>query len=530
MIRLKCENTIPAKSFAILDFYNEVNSYTLANGSQATDEGDGLTGIPVAGHTLTATDYVRIVGTTNYDGEHPIYSATAGKIVIEKMYVSEIFTGTEKVYKRVNSWDESSQSFVANKPNEDNLPFSRVAIIPKAISVNKPGLGYTGGIHTVEKTGTVVKGTKVGTKAGNWQAQRHTDSSFHVIEVIDNDLVVRPSARDERIAKVFIGSHAIDEDDWARARLWGLNKQGDVLRGDAVALTPVYCIALDDSGNVYLGTYRGITGWWEGGGPSTPSSYDRNVWKMDKYFKPVWQYLRNTTSVTDITVLDSHPYIIAGTEAMKMKSDGTGILQVYHNDENGFYCIAVDGDGFVYCGGEKVVQWVVVTSFWKFSNAGVLQCSYNTGGIVKGVGVDADGNIHLASNETDEDEFDATVHKLNSDCSQIIWTYNTHAKKLFKLRVDEEGNVYVAIERVQVGGVWRNIVKLNSNGEEEWVYDTGGLDVFDIDVDDNGIVYAAGTWNNYASVWVLDKNGNLLWKFDPGGNSVYSSFSIAVTP
>ena len=65
----------------------------------AVNKGGGKVGIPCTAHGLTSSDYIRLCGTLNYDGEYAV-DATSGtnEIVITATYVAEKFTGSELIY------------------------------------------------------------------------------------------------------------------------------------------------------------------------------------------------------------------------------------------------------------------------------------------------------------------------------------------------------------------------------------------------------------------------------------------------
>lgn len=65
----------------------------------AVDKGAGLVGLPSTGHGFVAGQVVRIIGTTNYDGENFTLDATTSvnELVITATYVAETFAGTETV-------------------------------------------------------------------------------------------------------------------------------------------------------------------------------------------------------------------------------------------------------------------------------------------------------------------------------------------------------------------------------------------------------------------------------------------------
>lgn len=79
--------------------HSSVGSTTTLDAGPAVDNGGGLVGIPSTGHGFTGGQIVRIIGTTNYDGENLTLdgSTSANELVITATYVAETFAGTETV-------------------------------------------------------------------------------------------------------------------------------------------------------------------------------------------------------------------------------------------------------------------------------------------------------------------------------------------------------------------------------------------------------------------------------------------------
>ena len=80
----------------------------------AVDKGGGEVGIPLTGHSFVTGNRVRLVGTTNYDGEYVLEAATsANELVITETYVVETFLGTEHVYEGIVGALNISVDYVA---------------------------------------------------------------------------------------------------------------------------------------------------------------------------------------------------------------------------------------------------------------------------------------------------------------------------------------------------------------------------------------------------------------------------------
>ena len=87
----------------------------------AVDKGDGKVGIPCESHGLTAgTDYIRVEGMQNYDGEYLLDATTsANELVITATYAAEIFTAGENIYVAVRKGDAWPISLTHEEADDD---------------------------------------------------------------------------------------------------------------------------------------------------------------------------------------------------------------------------------------------------------------------------------------------------------------------------------------------------------------------------------------------------------------------------
>lgn len=105
---------------------------TLIDNAAATDEGGGVVGIPVAGHTYTTDDSVTIENTTNYDGTYTVLaSSTANSVHITKTYAAETFDGISDVIHdeycvriRLNDMTSSYHNVVFNLGDQNTVELS----------------------------------------------------------------------------------------------------------------------------------------------------------------------------------------------------------------------------------------------------------------------------------------------------------------------------------------------------------------------------------------------------------------------
>lgn len=92
------------------------------------------TGIPCVGHGFVVGDCIRFEKTANFDGEYTVQvGTTVDIIVINKLYVHEVFDGTELMFKAVvgsvsgpitfRYIDDSDGDYVCKIPNDS--PFEQ---------------------------------------------------------------------------------------------------------------------------------------------------------------------------------------------------------------------------------------------------------------------------------------------------------------------------------------------------------------------------------------------------------------------
>lgn len=116
------------------------------NAEAATDKTDKV-GIPCTAHGLVEGDYIRIVGSVNYNDEYAVHAdTTANEIVITATYVAETFSGTERIYIGVKDGTNITLDYVAESAGvyKGNLPDTLRGIIEYSASQAFGGVTTTG--------------------------------------------------------------------------------------------------------------------------------------------------------------------------------------------------------------------------------------------------------------------------------------------------------------------------------------------------------------------------------------------------
>ena len=71
----------------------QARNYVVIDETAIINNGDGTVGITITGHSLVANDYIRVTGTSNYDGYYTIVSVAANVINVTAAHVAETPSG-----------------------------------------------------------------------------------------------------------------------------------------------------------------------------------------------------------------------------------------------------------------------------------------------------------------------------------------------------------------------------------------------------------------------------------------------------
>ncbi len=299
-----------------------------------------------------------------------------------------------------------------------------------------------------------------------------------------------------------------------------------------------YCLAVDDSGNVYVG----------GSGTHLPGGWDYLVIKYNADGDTLWVRTYNGSADDEdygtAMAIDSsgNVYITgrshqSGTVAcydyvtIKYNSIGEEQWIARYNGPDGStdeaWGIAVDGSGNVYITGASSTGYAWNCATVKYNTTGVQQWEsiYDAPGFSwdngYGIVLDGSGYVYVTGN-ADSDPLDDAIGydyltiKYNSD-GDTIWVrwYNGTANnwdEAHAIAVDNSGNVYVTGYGIE-SGTGRDFVtiKYNSNGDEKWIARYNGPannwdEAWALKIDDDNNVYVAGyskgpgTWFDYATI------------------------------
>lgn len=114
------------------------NEHNIDNAA-AVDKGSGKVGIPVTAHGYSTGEAVRIIGSTNYDGDYIVDTdSSTNEVVILTTYVAETFVGTETIHRYEvdisGNFDEDGK-FIMVLAAEDNPIVSSSSLLAEEIHI-----------------------------------------------------------------------------------------------------------------------------------------------------------------------------------------------------------------------------------------------------------------------------------------------------------------------------------------------------------------------------------------------------------
>jgi len=264
----------------------------------------------------------------------------------------------------------------------------------------------------------------------------------------------------------------------------------------------------------------------------------KSIWSFDSGLNLRWAKDIGI-SPRDVAVSGSYAYFCGSTIGNK------NIWKRYTSNGNvansflagiHLYSIDIDSSGNIYIAGDPYIP--ASANAWALNSSGAVIWTYNTfSSYLFDIKVDSDGYVYLAGYC---DRNKKTVWKVKgiSAAEEKVWGYNTMSVPR-DVAVDSSGNVYIAGVRVQVGGTWGNVWKLNSSGILQWKADTapGGTvdeDANGIAIDSSGKVYVACKRYNNKNIRQFNSDGSSGWSADTTGAYTYkvaidSSGNIYVT-
>ena len=108
---------------------------TINPDAAAVENASGYAKITITDHTLTTSDFIRISGSENYDGQWDITAVETNKITIDATYVAETLTGSEVIYVGVED-DNVKDISLTPKGSDGNytgiIPDSAARVLDQA--------------------------------------------------------------------------------------------------------------------------------------------------------------------------------------------------------------------------------------------------------------------------------------------------------------------------------------------------------------------------------------------------------------
>ena len=317
-----------------------------------------------------------------------------------------------------------------------------------------------------------------------------------------------------------------------------------------------YDIAVDSGGNVY------ITGLTDSQGAG---SYDMMVAKYDTSGTIQWQR-RLGGAGSDVgrgIAVDSSGNVYVGGytasqgagsfDFLITKYDTSGTIQWQRSLGGGStdygYGIAVDSSGNVYVAGQTASQGAGSNDFLitKYNTSGTIQWQRSLGGagseIGYGIAVDSSGNVYITGLTASQGAGSVDVLIAKYDTSGTIqWQRSlggTSSEEGNGIAVDSSGNVYITGYTNSQGAGDRDVLitKYNTSGTIQWQRSLGGAS-FDVGVsiavDIGGNVYVTGYEGSQSAglgdvlIAKYNTSGTIQWQRSLGGSSNDRGYGIAV--
>ena len=193
-----------------------VDPFTL-NAADATNEGTGLTGLPVTGNLLSGGDEITIAGTDNFDGTHILHGATtADKLVIPVPYAplsgsNSIVAGTQwtaagidliaagvEAGMKIKLWDGSTllgAKYSGSNGIVDGTTFTVSGVdfnamgVEVGMTINLTGIGEFAITAVTDATHLEIEDTGTSQSGLTWEIKvrdEETWDGFEIVSVMDS--------------------------------------------------------------------------------------------------------------------------------------------------------------------------------------------------------------------------------------------------------------------------------------------------------------------------------------------------------
>jgi len=264
----------------------------------------------------------------------------------------------------------------------------------------------------------------------------------------------------------------------------------------------VYCVKVDAEGYVYAAGLRyGL----------------KNVWKLDSEGVEQWSVMYGSY-IKDIAIDSNGDVFIVGPSFggnSLWKLDGSDGSELWKIDAGwSVNCVAVDSSDDVFVGFMHT-YFEAGDSIHKYSGVnGASLASVDTGEIIIDLAIDGSDNVIAVGLVNSSSKL---AWKYNNVLDALAWSIpDTVLDAAWSVAIDGSDNVYIG----GIFGAYFGFFKFNSSGVKQWTHHTDSP-ASGIAVDKADNIYAVGARNYYGEMfWKVDDGGNSIWSFKPFPNKL----------
>ncbi len=259
-------------------------------------------------------------------------------------------------------------------------------------------------------------------------------------------------------------------------------RTGDVLQRFKTNDSVHASAAIDESGNVYFGSYDGV------------------FYSLDENGSLRWSY-KTGDAIDSSPSIDSEGYIyIASTDnnLYSFKSDGE-LRWIFPTESKLTASIAIGREGTLFIGSHDKKLYAISPEgkeLWNFQT---------NGKIISSVAIGSDGILHFGS-------LDGNFYALKQT-GELLWKRGLRNNVSSSPVIGRDGHIYV-------GSFDKNIYMLSANGNVLWSYDLGDYVVSSPNVSMDGSLYVGST-NNTLYAFKTSSLGHAIsaWPGRGGGSA-----------